>query len=418
MCNRTQICLPSSLTESWRRAAFLALAGSTSLTLISIAASQLLLAVAILGTAVVWKREGKSGSVVPAIVWPLGLFFVWTILAALTSSDVRLGLTIVKKFYLFLLLLIVPRIVRGPGRTVWIYRAVFAASVVASALGVVQFAADPRRDLLHRISGFMSQWMTYSGLLMLVLVALLAYAFCYGWGRKKWVILLGLLITAALMLTYTRSAWLGAVAGLMTVILLRRPRLMLAVIPLLLLAFFVLPSSIQRRFESGWNPRDPNTRNRIELFETSMRLIKDHPWFGVGPKNVGQEALRYRGTDEFPSWMYQHMHNNFLQIAAERGIPGLLFWIWLMGALAWNALRAHLSARKGPALPDVPDAKEALMVSTAALGAWMALLVAGMFEYNFGDSEVLTLFLFIMIAPAATFGGPSGCDPDKAGRAT
>ena len=36
-----------------------------------------------------------------------------------------------------------------------------------------------------------------------------------------------------------------------------------------------------------------------------------------------------------------------------------------------------------------------------ALGSWAALMVAGLFEYNFGDSEVLTLFLFIMSAPYA-----------------
>ena len=39
------------------------------------------------------------------------------------------------------------------------------------------------------------------------------------------------------------------------------------------------------------------------------------------------------------------------------------------------------------------------MISTAALGAGVAFLLAGLFEYNFGDTEVLTLFLFIMGAP-------------------
>jgi O-antigen ligase len=122
-------------------------------------------------------------------------------------------------------------------------------------------------------------------------------------------------------------------------------------------------------------------------------LIEDHPWFGVGYKNVRQEAPRYRGkgSDEFPDWMYQHMHNNFLQIAAERGIPGLLIWMWFMLRLAWDALRVY-RARPG-------GSRESLIISTAALGAWVAFLIAGLLEYNFGDSEVLTLFLFIMSAP-------------------
>jgi O-antigen ligase len=91
--------------------------------------------------------------------------------------------------------------------------------------------------------------------------------------------------------------------------------------------------------------------------------------------------------------MYIHMHNNFLQIAAERGIPGLLLWIWLMGQMGWQAFRLlRRSEGKG----------ETGFAAAAAIGGWVALLAAGMFEYNFGDSEVLVVFLFMMSAPYAT----------------
>jgi len=42
-----------------------------------------------------------------------------------------------------------------------------------------------------------------------------------------------------------------------------------------------------------------------------------------------------------------------------------------------------------------------MVASAAALGAWIAFMIAGMTEFNFGDSEVLTLFLFIASAPYA-----------------
>jgi O-antigen ligase len=137
----------------------------------------------------------------------------------------------------------------------------------------------------------------------------------------------------------------------------------------------------------------------MDLVRTSVRLIKDNPWLGVGPKNVDREAVRYRGRNEFADWLYQHMHNDFLQIAAERGIPGLLLWLWFMIRLGWDALKVHRSAHKGISGKADPDAHAPLMVATSALGGWVAFLVAGMFEYNFGDSEVLTLFLFIMASP-------------------
>jgi putative inorganic carbon (HCO3(-)) transporter len=93
------------------------------------------------------------------------------------------------------------------------------------------------------------------------------------------------------------------------------------------------------------------------------------------------------------------MHNNLLQVASESGIPGLIFWLWLMGRLAWDALRCYRYAKVRQLSREEESGKEALVASSAALSAWIALMIAGMFEYNFGDSEVLTFFLFIASAP-------------------
>jgi putative inorganic carbon (hco3(-)) transporter len=376
---------------------FLALAGSISMVLLSIAISQILLAVAMIGY--VWnaKRPELASLLHHPIFPPLLAFIIWTIVASLVTPNPLQNLTAVKKLLLYLLLLLIPAIVRRENQIVWIYKAVFAVVFLPCIIGILQYILKPDRDLLDRIKGTMSHWMTYSGELMLVFVMLIAYALCIGLRNYKWLIwltpLAGLLIWA-LILTQTRNAWLGAIAAAFILLLLRQPRAAIILIIILLLAFFVMPSGkIKNRITSTWDPKDDNTRNRIELYQTSLRLIEDHPWFGVGYKNVQKEAQKYRGirSAEFPDWMYQHMHNNFLQIAAERGIPGLLIWTWLMLRLAWDALRAYRSRIGGSG--------ESLIISTAALGAWVAFIIAGLFEYNFGDSEVLTLFLFIMSAP-------------------
>jgi len=384
------------------RLVFLVLASSVAACLLSIAASQILLAFAVVGAVVFLKpRLGLFQSLRPLLLI-VALFFSWTILAALASDDIPLGLTIVKKFFLFLILLLVPLAARGGGRITWIYRAVFAAAVVSSVAGLLQFISDPERDLLHRISGFMSQWMTYSGLLMLALVALAAYCVRVDWRRQWWIFPAGMVMFAAILLSQTRSAMLGVIAGVFVVLLLSRPRAAILLLVLVPAAFFLSPPLIRQRFSSGWHPADPNTRNRIELMETSLRLIRDNPWFGVGPKNVSREALRYRGSSEYPDWMYQHMHDNALQMAAERGIPGLLLWLWFMIRLAWDAWRLFARSR------GRPESREAFMTATAALGCWVALMIAGFFEYNFGDSEMLTLFLFITAAPYAFLDGVAG----------
>jgi putative inorganic carbon (hco3(-)) transporter len=393
--------LPASIEDGSERLAFLSLAGCISLGLVSIAASQILLAVTIAGY--LWMLRRHKGPPLPGmqIVLPLLAFALWTTIAALTASNILMGLTITKKFYLYLLVILVPSIARGEGRLTWIYKAVFAVAIISSVGGLVQFAINPQRDLLHRITGFMGQWMTYSGLLMLVLVLLTTYALYNGLRNHKWMILAFLLTGLALVITQTRSACLGAVAGIGALILMRKPRAFPVLLVAILVLYSISPASIRQRFQSGMDTADPDTRNRIELFQTSMRLIRDNPWFGVGPKNVKYEALRYRGQNEFPDWLYQHMHNNMLQIAAESGIPGLILWLWLMVRLAWDALRCYRNANVRQLSGREESGKEALVASSAALAAWIALMIAGMFEYNFGDSEVLTFFLFIESAPYA-----------------
>ncbi|MCA1648833.1 MAG: hypothetical protein LC753_00700 [Acidobacteria bacterium] len=83
-----------------------------------------------------------------------------------------------------------------------------------------------------------------------------------------------------------------------------------------------------------------------------------------------------------------HLHNVPLQIAAERGLPALAIWFWFIGTLVVDFLRK----RRVSALPSLP---------TAALACVTAMFTAGMFEYNFGDSEFLMLFLVLMTLPYA-----------------
>lgn len=392
MSDRIARFVPASLTGRPERVGFLLLAGGISLALVSIAASQMLLAAAILAALLQWRRVDFRELLPAAIVWPTVLLLSWTILATVAGGgSLRDGL--VKKLWLYSILFLVPIFARGRGRVRWIYYASFAVGAVSAACGLIQYVMDPDRDALNRIKGFMSIWMTFSGSLMLIMVATVAYGCIYGCRRNAWVVPLGLGLGAALFLSQTRNAWLGAFLGIVLIFfMLKRWRALTLMAAALLALYFVLPANIEQRLKASWNLADDNTRNRIELFGAGFRLIKDHPWIGVGQR-VSLEAPHYRGSTTFPDWMYIHLHNNFLQIAAERGIPGLMLWLWFMAQLGLQAFRVF-GASEGSG--------EAGFAAAAALGAWVALLAGGMFEYNFGDSEVLTIFLFMMSAPLQT----------------
>jgi len=410
MRNRIGSLLPRSLEGGADTAGFLGLAGSISMALVSVAAAQILLAVALAAACGLAPSRAASLARLKWVLLPLALYCAWTVLAALAAPDVALALASLKKFYLLLIIPLTPLLAPGQNRLAWISRAIIAVALLSAVVGLVQYGTHAGgNDLLDRITGFMGHWMTYSGLLMLALVLLAAYGLHTGWKWLSLWIPAAAVLALAIVLSQTRNAVLGAAAGTVVVLLLgmalerkRRYGMFLAILVLgAASAWLLAPAPMQQRFRSGLDPGDPNTRNRIELYGTSMRIIRDNPWFGVGPRNVKLEALKYRNANEFPDWLYQHMHNNVLQVAAETGLPGLTFWLWFMLGLAWNSLGTYRHALSGSFPHGDQGRREAVSVASAAAGSWAALMLAGMFEYNFGDSEVLMLFLFIASAPFA-----------------
>jgi O-antigen ligase len=83
-----------------------------------------------------------------------------------------------------------------------------------------------------------------------------------------------------------------------------------------------------------------------------------------------------------------HLHNVPMQIAAERGLPALALWLWFVGATAWGLVQRMRSS----ADPSI---------AAAGLAALVSMCAAGLFEYNFGDSEFLILLLVLITLPFA-----------------
>ena len=78
--------------------------------------------------------------------------------------------------------------------------------------------------------------------------------------------------------------------------------------------------------------------------------------------------------------------------AGGLGLPGLAFFAWwVVVALATALAQARRARAEAPAG----------WTAVAALGTLVALLVAGLFEYNLGDSEVLMLALLLTSLPFA-----------------
>jgi O-antigen ligase len=191
----------------------------------------------------------------------------------------------------------------------------------------------------------------------------------------------------ALLVSQTRNAWVGAVAGLVVVAAVRTPRLLWGLAAAAALLLVLRPAIVTSRLTIV----DASTVDRYYMWQAGVDMVLDKPIFGQGPGMILAEYPRYRWP-EAPNPTTPHLHNNALHIAATRGLPGLAFFAWWVVVALATALG---EARRAGAESSTGWA------AVAALGGLVALLVAGLFEYNLGDSEVLMLALLLTSLPFA-----------------
>jgi len=358
---------------------------------------------------VVWHLRFGDQLRFPPLKAPLAAFFAWTVLAIIFSGHAADGWEGVRKFYLFLMLLAVASTVRSRAdarRMVW---GLAATTTLSAGWSLVQFVRkyqaakaaglDFRLSYTagERITGFMSHWMTLSGEEMIVLLLILALVLFGVRERARWLLAAcGVLIAISLAAGYTRSMWMGTALGAVYLVWLRERRWLIA-LPLaagLLLA--LNPAGIGGRIESIWRPAGDVDSNRFRVIcrQTALAMMRAHPWFGVGPGQVRPQFLSYIPADvvrPLPPGAYIHMHNTYLQFAAERGIPALAALLWLLGRMLADLLR---TARRMPREWE----------PRAAVAVAIAVLSAGWYEHNLGNGEVLPLFLAVVACGYAAAG--------------
>lgn len=210
-----------------------------------------------------------------------------------------------------------------------------------------------------------------AGALMLYVPVALGLA--GGWWReRKWalgMLALGLagIAGATLILTQSRSGWLGAVVGLVALATLaawstgRRPAQILAVVLPLALAAAVAAVILARpeiatRFinASRQSENEISLSGRPEIWSRALYAIQDFPFTGTGLGTFRRVMhLLYPLFTISPDIDIAHAHNLFLQVALDVGLPGLVAYLamlWLALVVAWQAAARGAAAGRGLAL--------------------------------------------------------------------
>jgi O-antigen ligase len=353
--------------------------------MVSISVSQIFLALSLLCWLVFLIKE-KQKLLIPSFFWPLIVYSGLSIISSFRSVNTEISLKDSKELLLFLIVPIVYTGFRQANVLKKASLALLASAYLCSLYSIFYFLFKAHPG--ERITGFMGHYMTQAGILLLFCsLALSLFFFLHESVRVLWGI--GVLLALfPLAVTQTRSAWIGLVIAVSLIILLYRPKALI-IIPIAAGLFFVAsPHHIKKRALSIFSLESQSNKLRIEYTKAGIKIIRDFPLLGSGPDTVDMvfQDPKYGLSEDAKRNV--HLHNNITQIGAERGIPTLLAWI---AFLVWAFISlVRLLKNKDPTIHAF---------TVAGLAAILALVTAGLFEYNFGDSEITALFLFMITAP-------------------
>jgi O-antigen ligase len=124
---------------------------------------------------------------------------------------------------------------------------------------------------------------------------------------------------------------------------------------------------------------------RFMIWQGTLRMIGDHPLFGVGASSYVDAAPRYGIMDPVTDEVFEHAHNIPLTIAAELGLAGFAAFLWVVGVLAVVLFRACRGMRG-----------EARGWAFALMAAFVSLALQGLVDYTLETSVIAALVFTLM----------------------
>lgn len=262
-------------------------------------------------------------------------------------------------------------------------------SFVRSGLGTQQLVLARGKPI--RAQGQLRHYVVFAEMLMQL--ACLAWAVLLAMGPKArgWRVLSAVVfasVTIALMFTETRAAMAGLAVGCFVAVLLltKHSSKRWAIYALLLLIVIAVFWTRYVRHVQWIDLNDTGTHFRVLMWEDGLRLIGQHPWFGIGMESVRTYWRQWniRGFAQYH--VVSHFHCTFLQIAVDRGLTTLAAWLWFV--VAYLIFLVGLIGRART------QSKFAAGVVAGALAGFVAFQVTSVVHYNLGEEPLATILFF------------------------
>lgn len=201
---------------------------------------------------------------------------------------------------------------------------------------------------------------------------------------KRYLIPVLIPIALSLFLTQSRNVYLGLLTALVIYGLFKNIRFLVVFILLLSVGWALSPSSVKERTRSIFDINHPSNSSRLVMWKVGLQVFKDHPILGTGDNEITKVYKLYKTPEAHGEG--SHFHSNPIMIMVTTGTAGSLFFV-----LLWLCLFCYV-------INDIKKSNQEFdkELLTGVLLTMISFHISGIFEWNFGDWEVITLFYYII----------------------
>lgn len=267
-----------------------------------------------------------------------------------------------------------------------IYNAILGLGIVSALVSIIELVVYYLRVDIVWLGVFQIS-MTAGELKMITLLLLFPLYLDreINFGKRAMILLLMAPTYLTFLLTFVRSAWFGFTVGLLVIVLLRYRYFFPGWVFLVVIFYLFFPLKYKYTHLSDV-AKSETTVARYMMWKTGVKMFSHKPLLGYGDIDLYKIYIRFR-PNPAPDERHGHLHNNFIMWLVLFGIVGFVILIGLFIKMLIDMFIFYKNFASIPLLRDF---------ILAGIGTFFAFHISGMFEWSFGDAEIMTIFWFVI----------------------
>ncbi len=343
----------------------------------------------------------------------------WMAITVFFSSDVLVSLKYLLAKGWYVIAFVCAPIVLFKDKKTMVKTGIFflVAMLCVTILAMIRHGLSGFRfiEINNAVSPFFRNHVNYSAMLVCTLPVLVVI---YQLNRKYRTLIVCaiLLVIVALIFSYSRGAWLAAISCGFSYLLIKRRKLALVFLTLITIIFIlvvwmgrsdrylayandyrktIFHSRFTEHLVATYRLKDLSTAERINRWVAGVRMVNDEAMTGFGPGSFYNNYRPYT-IPVFRTWVsanseHSTVHNYFLLLLIEQGIPGFLLFISLVAVMLYYSEKLYHT------VPD-PFYKAIAM----ACGALVTIIITVNFLSDLIESDKIGSLFFICLALLAS----------------